>query len=307
MDTIEQQRRRREELYGLLGDLPSRAADVGAKRVGQEERGRYVLEKLVLDLNGIELVPAYFIWPREAQAPVPVVLYNHAHGGDYGIGKEELVAGRPCLQQPPYADEFANLGWAALCIDAWAFGERQGLTEGETFRDMLWNGQVMWGMMVYDSLRALDYLSSRPDIDVQRIATLGMSMGSTMAWWLAALDSRVRVCVDLCCLTDFDALVATRGLEQHSIYYYVPGLRRRFSTAAINRLIAPRPHLSIAGIYDRLTPRDGLDRIDSELRDVYDAAGASAHWRLSRYATGHLETAAMRAEAINFLREHLDK
>ena len=51
----------------------------------------------------------------------------------------------------------------------------------------------MWGMMVHDSLRAIDYLVGRPDIDPARIGTLGMSMGSTMAWWVAALDPRVKV------------------------------------------------------------------------------------------------------------------
>ena len=61
--------------------------------------------------------------------------------------------------------------------------------------------------MVFDSLRAVDYLCTRPDIDASRIGTLGMSMGSTLAWWLAALDVRIRVCVDICCLTDFEALI----------------------------------------------------------------------------------------------------
>ena len=66
---------------------------------------------------------------------------------------------------------------------------------------MLWQGQVLWGMMVYDGLRALDFLLTRPEVDPQRIATLGMSMGSTMAWWLGALDERIKVTVDINCLT----------------------------------------------------------------------------------------------------------
>ena len=72
---------------------------------------------------------------------------------------------------------------------------------------MLWRGRVMWGMMVYDSLRALDYLASRRDVDRSRLGTLGLSMGSTMAWWVAALDERVKACVDICCLTDYEALM----------------------------------------------------------------------------------------------------
>jgi cephalosporin-C deacetylase-like acetyl esterase len=59
-------------------------------------------------------------------------------------------------------------------------------------------------MMVYDNIRAIDYLATRPEVNAARIATLGLSMGSTMAWWTAALDERVKVCVDICCLTDFD-------------------------------------------------------------------------------------------------------
>jgi hypothetical protein len=163
----------------------------------------------------------------------------------------------------------------------------------------------MWGMMVYDSLRALDYLVSRPDVDSERLGTLGLSMGSTMAWWVAALDTRIKVCVDICCLTDFQALIDTRGLDGHGIYYYVPGLLKHFTTAQINALIAPRPHLSLAGNFDPLTPPAGLDRIDVELRNVYQAHGAPDAWKLARSETGHFETAAMRAGILSFLQKWL--
>ena len=296
---------RRRELYSLLGELPPRERPISVEKVAEERRDAYVLEKLVLGLNGIEPVPAYFTRPLDAAGPVPAVLYNHAHGGEYHIGKEELIAERDGIQRPVYAEELARCGWAALCIDTWAFGERQGRSEGEIFKEMLWRGRVMWGMMAYDSIRAIDYLAARSDVDAGRLATLGLSMGSTMAWWVAALDERVKVCVDICCLTDYHALIETRGLDGHGIYYYVPSLLEHFTTAQINALIAPRGHLSLAGIYDRLTPPAGLDRVDAELRQAYAAAGAAEAWRLSRYACGHMETAAMRAEIVAFLKEHL--
>jgi hypothetical protein len=53
----------------------------------------------------------------------------------------------------------------------------------------------------------------------------------------AALDERIWVCVDLCCLTDFQALIDTRGLDGHNPYYYVPGLLKYFSAAEINALM----------------------------------------------------------------------
>ncbi len=54
---------RRRELYALLGDLPDRHRPITARTVAEEVRDHYVLEKLVLDLNGIEDVPAYFVRP----------------------------------------------------------------------------------------------------------------------------------------------------------------------------------------------------------------------------------------------------
>ena len=292
---------RRSELYALLGDLPPRERPIGSVKVGEWDRDDYVLEILTLDLNGYELVPAYFVRPRQVGAPWPTILYNHAHGGDYVLGKDELLYGRDLLCRPSYAESLTKQGYAALCIDAWAFGERRGRSETEIFKQMLWSGQVMWGLMVYDSLRAIDYLCSRSDVDSSRLGTLGLSMGSTMAWWVAALDTRIKVCVDICCLTDFQALIDSRGLDGHGVYYYVPGLLKHFTTAQINALIAPRAHLSLAGDYDPLTPPAGLERIDAELRQVYAACGVPDAWRLIRYRSGHFESAAMRREVLSFL------
>jgi pimeloyl-ACP methyl ester carboxylesterase len=292
----------RKALYALLGDLPDKNRPVRAKLTSEERGSGYVLERLTLDLNGMEPAPALFVRPAEGTGPWPAVLYNHAHGGDYALGKGELIRGRDALQKPPYAEALTARGYCALCIDAWAFGERATRRESEIFKESLWRGRVMWGMMVYDSLRALDYLAGRPDVQPNRIATLGMSMGSTMAWWTAALDERVKVTLDICCLTEFEDLIAARGLDGHGIYYYVPRLLKEgWSCAKINELIAPRPHLGLAGNLDPLTPTAGLDTIDRHLRKVYKAAGEREAWRLVRYDCGHTETPEMRAEVLAFL------
>jgi len=290
---------RRQQLYALLGDLPERDRPISATVLERVEQRGYVLETLVLDLNGVEPVPAYFVKPlhREGER-LPVIIYTHAHGGNYEIGKDELLTGRKSLVSP-YGAWLAEQGYAALCIDHWCFGERRGRSENATFKQMLWEGRVLWGMMVYDSLKAVDYVVSRMDIDPDRIGALGLSMGSTMSWWLAALDTRIRVCVDLCCLTDFAALIETGDLDLHGVYYYVPALLKHFTTAQINALIAPRPHLSLAGTHDPLTPRAGLDRIDSELKQAY--ADQPERWKLLRYDIGHFETVAMRHEIKRFL------
>jgi dienelactone hydrolase len=301
------QEARRRELYALLGDLPDRRRSVRWEKRSEERREGYVLEKLKLDLNGVEDVPAWFVRPASAKAARrPTVLYNHAHGGDYKLGKDELLAANRFLHQPSYAEELTARGYNVLCVDHWVFGERSGRSESSVFKQMLWQGQVLWGMMVFDSLRAIDYLVTRDDVDPARLATLGLSMGSTMAWWTAALDERVKVCVDICCLTDFHALIESNGLDGHGVYYYVPRLLKHFTTAQINALICPRPHLALAGNKDALTPPKGLDRIDAELKRAYAEARAPAGaWQLFRQDVGHVETPEMRAEIVKFLAKWL--
>jgi hypothetical protein len=297
---------RRRELYSLLGRLPPRSRAVSAQPVSSEDRGGYTLEKLVLDLNGEEPAPAYFARPKGRAGRLPTVLFNHSHGGGYHIGKQEFIEGREYMGQPPYAEFLTSLGYNALCFDAWIFGERaRPQAELESFKDFIWHGRVLWGMMVYDALKAVDYLVTRPDVDAQRLATVGMSMGSSTAQWAGALDPRLKVVVDICCLTDWHTLVEVGGLKGHGIYYYVPDLLNHFTTAQMNALIAPRPHLSLAGTQDKLTPVKGLDIVDAELKKAYAAAGHAERWRMLRYDVGHQETPGMREQIRQWLVTHL--
>lgn len=296
----------REKLYGLLGRLPDRHRPLKVEKKSEEIRPNYILETLLLDLNGMEDVPAYMARPLHADGKLPLIVYNHSHGGYYSVGKDELLSGQHYLQDPPYAEVLTQLGYAVICIDAWAFGERSTRSELDLFKSMLWHGQVMWGMMVYDTLRLIDYaVDMRNDIDAGRIGTLGMSMGSSMAWWTAALDPRIKVCVDICCLTDFQTLLELQGLQGHGIYYYVPDLLNHFTTAQINALIAPRAHLGLAGNQDPLTPAKGLDKIDRALKSVYRQEGEPDQWKMLRFEGGHQETETMRKEVLRFLQEKL--
>lgn len=85
----------------------------------------------------------------------------------------------------------------------------------------------------------------------------------------------------------------------------MPSLLKRFTTAKINALIAPRPHLGLAGNYDWLTPAKGLDRIDQEFQSIDEAHQAAGAWQLERYEIGHYETAQMRSEIMFFLNQWL--
>ena len=170
---------------------------------------------------------------------------------------------------------------------------------------MLWKGRVLWGMMLFDEWQALNYLCSRPEVDTSRIGAFGISMGSTKAWWLAALDERIRCCIDLCCLTDYEALLDTKALSGHGIYYYVPSLLKHFQTHEINELIVPRAHLSLNGREDKLTPPQGVERIRDHLMPLYARYGRAEDCRIELFDCGHKERPEMRGLVLDWLDRHL--
>ena len=159
---VSHQERRRKELFSLLGDLPRQPRTAPPRLVRTEKHDGYTLERLVLDLNGIEPVPALLLIPDKRQTPSPGLLYIHWHGGMYGLGKEQLLTGVDA--QPAYAPVCVEKGLVTLAIDSWCFGERKHEDDGkrgeeDAFKLMLWKGQVLFGMMMFDEFRAMDYLA----------------------------------------------------------------------------------------------------------------------------------------------------
>ena len=138
-----------------------------------------------------------------------------------------------------------------------------------------------------------------------RLGALGMSMGATKAWWLAALDPRVRLCIDVCCLTDFDELIAADNLKGHGIYYYVPSLLRHFSTQQINELIVPRPRLSVNGRLDDLTPPKGVEKVRDYLLPLYQKHGMGEACRIELFDCAHVELPEMRQLITSWMDKHL--
>lgn len=302
------QQRRRADLWERLGDLPWQHEPAPPKLLRTEDHDKYTIEHLILDLNGIEPVPALLLIPKKLKRPAPGLLFIHWHAGMYGLGKQQLLEGTSV--QPAYAPVLAEMGVVTLAIDSWCFGERQHDANGrrgeeDAFKLMLWRGQVLWGMMMFDEYRAFSYLASRPEVDPKMLGATGMSMGSTKTWWLAALDPRVRVALDICCLTDFDSLIAAHGLSGHGIFYFVPSLLKEFDTSSINELIVPRPHLSLNGRKDPLTPPMGVEKVRENLMPLYRQYGRQEDCRIELFNCAHEETPEMRGLVIDWLHRYL--
>ena len=254
------------------------------KVLSQEDRGDYQLEKFEFDNGAGERVRGYCFLPKSACVgrPAPAILYCHWHGGQYDIGKEEMLQTNAVPTAPGPA--LARKGYVVLGIDAYCFGERNGTGpdgpkqmggagEMSAAKFQLWWGRSLWGMILRDDLMALDYLCSRPEVDRQRIGVTGISMGSTRAWWLMALDDRLKVGVCVACMTRYLDLIRHAMLQAHGIYYFVPGILKHFDTEAIIALSAPRPMLFMTGDQDSGSPVDGVSMIGGIVEKIYRLHG----------------------------------
>ncbi|MFK8080985.1 MAG: alpha/beta hydrolase family protein [Granulosicoccus sp.] len=256
-------------------------------------------------LVDIEYLPAIMTLPV-SDGPHPVVIYCHAHGGRYDIGKQELLAGRSSLPCGDYGRTLAHNGVAALCIDLPCFGERAFDSENALAKRLLWHGNTLFGVMLRELANCIDYLEQRSDVDSSRLGSMGLSMGSTLAWWLAALDDRVKVVAELCCLADMHSLVSTGGHDRHGLYMMIPQLLQHARTSDINALIAPRPHFSAVGELDMLTPMAAFERVDESMKKTYARHGQPENWQtLVSLGTGHEETEQMRSALLAFLAQKL--
>jgi dienelactone hydrolase len=265
----------------------------------RQEAG-YVVEVLNFSAPGWEVVRGILTRPvRETRGPA--ILYAHAHGGAYEIGAGELVNGRSALLSP-LGPVLAKASYVTLCVDMPTFGDRATVTESALAKARLWYGQSLFGQMLSEQAAALTYLASRPDVDPGRIGMFGISMGATLAYFLAAVDARIAAIAQLCCFADFATLIETGAHDRHGIYLTIPGLLAATTTGEIAGLMAPRPQLSCVGEADPLTPPLAVDRAWADTRTAY---GDGPVELLREPGIGHQETESMRAAVLEFFRNTL--
>ena len=269
----------RKILYDCLGEMPARPAQPQARVLAREKRNGALVERIDIDHGVDGAIPSYLVIPEGLKRRAPAILLLHWHSGN--------------KEGPLFSTEVQNVsapllerGFILLSIDCYFNGERlgkgpAGMAERniENQRDTLfklnlWFGRTLWGMMLRDDMVALDYLLSRPEVDPRRIGASGMSMGSTGAWWLAALDDRVKAVVAVACFMRYRELIAAGQLRAHAMYFFVPGILKHFDTEAVLGLVAPRPLLALTGDSDPTSPPDGIRILEKKLSQIYGLYGA---------------------------------
>jgi poly(3-hydroxybutyrate) depolymerase len=138
---------------------------------------------------------------------------------------------------------FAREGYCCLTLDTIQLGEIEGVHHGTNNMGMWWwlgRGYTPAGVEAWNAVRALDYLSTRPEVDMKRIGVTGRSGGGASTWWIAAIDDRPACLVPVAGITDLENHVVDGCTEGHcDCMYQVNTFGWDFPTVAA--MVAPRP------------------------------------------------------------------
>ncbi len=316
------------------------AAAPAAEVIRRTDKGDYIEEYLTFQTTPDLRVPAYVLIPAKAALPAPGLVVLHCHGGAYVWGKEKVVATENehawlsdykhrLYEGASIATELVRRGYVVITIDMFYWGERrmlldedpasyrepQGMTAEEinTFnrrsslseqlvaRSLMTAGITWPGVMLWDDLRTLDYLASRPEVDRQRLGCVGLSVGGYRSFLLAALDPRIKAAVDVGWMTSFASNIRRHVINTVGLTFHVAGLYRYLDLPDLAALIAPRSVLVINGSQDALFPRDGVAEAFRKIEACFRKAGVPERQRCRLYDAPHQFNRAMQAEAWEWL------
>ncbi len=292
----------RFEISSLLGSgFPANGFQTVTLQ-GTSDCHGWVLEDLLFTDRSGDIIPAFFLRPPDGHAPVPALVYCQAHGNRYSMGRDELLEGRPALEGA-YCSDLVASGISALCIEMPCFGTRQNPGELSRAKALLWRGETLFGQMIAEQTAGVDFLASHPMVQAHKIGALGFSMGSTLAWWLAALDDRIHATAALCSFADLGTLVESGAHDGHGIYMNVPGLLRVARSGEIAGLAAPRALMICVGLQDWSTPEPAFAVGRRDLEAAYKGAD-TLEFHVEPDGA-HKETPGMRRAVLDFLKRNL--
>lgn len=181
----------RRQLESMLG-LPARGGALHAEPRGSLTHDGLVIEKWVLTTEPGSRMPALLYRPAQARGRMPALALTHGHGGSKSRTFNQYAA-----------QLYARLGLAVVVIDPIGEEERNltGRMGSRAHDDARADaraaaaGRLIMGKLVFDTMRAIDWLLTRPDIDPTRLAVAGSSNGGAQATWLAALEPRIKAAV----------------------------------------------------------------------------------------------------------------
>lgn len=279
--TADAERRRqwvRAKILEIIGGLPDYRGPLNARITGRLSNASYTLEKVIFESLPHFFVTANLYRPNQP-GRYPAVLMSAGHTT---LGKTE---------NHRMAANLAAKGFVALAYDPVGLGERVQAFDRRVGRGIggccvnehlqagaqsILIGQSVARYFIWDAIRALDYLLSRPDVDPSRVGAAGCSGGGCLTTYIAALDPRVKAAAPACFINSFRLLFA--GPDPDSEMSLPGFLAAGLDHADFLEVSGGTPWLILATERDYFTP-PGARQVYEEARRWYRLYGAEGKVR----------------------------
>ncbi len=315
--------------------------DPAPEVVEKVDRGSYVRERVLINIDPDIRVAVYCLIPKNLQGPAPAVVNLHDHGGFYFWGKEKVVHVEP--EHPALAkfkrtyyggrstaDELAKRGYVVIAPDMLHWGERGLYLDADPerirkrtmdvtaddvvqFNARSWAHEellmrtaltcgVTWaGINIWGDLRVTDYLLTRPEVDAKRVGCIGLSLGSVRSIYLGALHRAVRASVAVCWMSEYQPLVKCHVRNTVGFTKLVPGLYNDLDWPDLAGLHWPGALMTISGTQDGLFPFSAVERAIEKCRAIFTKMGCPEKYEGVIFEGPHEFNLAMQERAFNWL------
>jgi len=274
------------------------------KIFGRVERDGYSVEKVYFQSwPGFYVAGNLYRPLGKGSGPFPAILSPHGHWpGGRLVDNTNCSSAARCIG-------FARLGMVAFSYDMVGYNDTHFAGPpsapsrfpghgqfGAAKTDLLWNISTM-GLQTWDSIRALDFLESLPDVDRRRIACTGESGGGTQTFMLGAIDPRLAA--------QLPAVMVSHSMQGGCTCENAPGLRVEYSNMEIAAAAAPRPQMLLAATGD--WTRTTLTVEGPAIEGVYRLYHAVDRFHYERFDFGHNYNRTSREAAYAWLGRRLLK
>jgi dienelactone hydrolase len=278
-------------------NFPDETCPLEPKKLGEEQRDGYRFERLIFQtMPGVWMTA--FAYVPDGPGPFPAILQVHGH---WKGAKQD-----PVLQARSIGA--AKLGFFVLAVDAFGAGER-GLTKnlGEYHGEMVGAtlfpiGRPLSGIQVYENLRAVEYLQSRPEVHRDKIGITGASGGGNQSMYAGCYDERFAAVIPCCSVGTYDAYLTTACC----MCEVVPTALAVTEEWGVLGLAAPRGLMVINASKDAFQfsigeARKSLGKVDG----VFAVMGRPEQLRHNTYFWHHDYSKTMREAMYGWMAYHL--
>lgn len=304
----QRQQKIKQTLMKLVGPFPERTP-LNARITGQVDSADYRIERILLEPQPEFYMSACMFIPKGKSGKLPAIIYCSGHSA---FGFRSMT----------YQHIIMNLvqkGFIVFAFDPIGQGERLLYVDAETGESLVGKptrehsypgaqcfliGSSVARHMIWDIIRAIDYVRTRPEVDTNRIGVTGRSGGGTQTSYIAAFDDRIKAVAPECYITNFTRLLQTRG-PQDAEQNFFHGIQSGIDQPDLLVRWAPKPLLVITTTRD-IFSIEGARETAQELKKVYKALGAEQHFAKVEDDDEHTSTKANREAMYAFFQKYLN-